>query len=345
MTKQRLAYIDFMKGLCIMLIVMHHTEVKFFDTLAPNLDNALQSFRVPMYYFLSGLFFKTYSGFFSFLKRKINNLIIPFLFFHIIGFIVAAATHYAINNDSPFNWYAIIWPAYYRIWPYTMPLWFLISLFEVNIIYYLLKKLLPPIGNIIIIFTISLLPIFLANHEITLPLLFDTSFVGLPFFALGTIIKSSGWLNPNKYDKLGFLVFIPVVIIVYLYAGHIDIVEQNFPSYLQLFIVPMAAILALMWLCKNLRWWQYNEDGVKTNTLYTRIPIIGYWGQFSLIVLGTHDWLLTPLDALLASSQLSIIPLSLIKWGITMTAMFIIIPILVRFFPKFTAQKPLIPID
>ena len=328
-----------------MLIVMHHTEVKFFDAIAPNQDNALQSFRVPMYYFLSGLFFKTYSGFPDFLRRKANNLIIPFLFFHIIGFAIAAATHYALHNDSPFNWSAILWPAYNRFWPYTMPLWFLISLFEVNIIYYLIKKYIPLLGRVIIIFTISLLPILLAKHHITLPLLIDTSFVGLPFFALGTIIKSSGWLYPSKYDRWGFIVFIPMAIVVYLFSGHIDIVEQSFPNYFQLFLLPVGAILSLMWLCKNLRWWSCDENGSRKTSLYARIPIIGYWGQFSLIVLGTHDWILTPLDTTLASAQLSLVELALVKSAITMAAMLIIIPLLVRFFPKFTAQKPLIPID
>lgn len=328
-----------------MLIVMHHTEVKFFDAIAPNLDNALQSFRVPMYYFLSGLFFKTYSGFLGFLRRKVNNLLIPFLFFHIIGFAVAGATHYVLNNDSPFNWSAMFWPAYNRFWPYTMPLWFLISLFEVNIIYYLIKKYIPVLGRVIIIFTISLLPILLSKHQITLPLLIDTSFVGLPFFALGTIIKTSGVLYPNKYDRWGFIVFIPVAIVVYLFSGHIDIVEQSFPNYFQLFLLPMAAILSLMWLCKNLRWWSRDENGARKASLYARIPIIGYWGQFSLIVLGTHDWILTPLDTILVSEQLSLVGLALIKFAITMAAMLIIIPLLVRFFPKFTAQKPLIPID
>ena len=50
---QRIAFIDFMKCLCIMLIVMYHIDHEFFNYLAPNLNNALQAFRLPMYYFIS----------------------------------------------------------------------------------------------------------------------------------------------------------------------------------------------------------------------------------------------------------------------------------------------------
>ena len=43
MPRQRIAYIDFMKCLCIMLIVMYHIDHEFFNYLAPNLNNALQA--------------------------------------------------------------------------------------------------------------------------------------------------------------------------------------------------------------------------------------------------------------------------------------------------------------
>lgn len=81
MPKERIAHIDFMKGLCIMLIALGHVDDKIFDMVLPNLNFALKSFRIPMYFFLSGLFFKTYAGFGDFLRRKVNNLLITLLFF------------------------------------------------------------------------------------------------------------------------------------------------------------------------------------------------------------------------------------------------------------------------
>ncbi len=332
MKKQRLAYIDLMKGLCIMLIVMHHTDEAFFDSIAPNLDNALQSFRVPMYYFLSGLFFKTYSGFAEFLKRKVNNLVVPLIFFHVVGFIVAGATFMLLHPGQGFNWQAVLYPATHRFWPYTMALWFLISLFEVNIIYYAMSRCL---GNRLlrttVVLLLSVVPLVLVagGRHITLPFMLDTACVGLPFFAIGNAVSQAGLIKPHKADRWGMAVFPAMAVVIYIGAGHIDILEQEYPSWLQLYALPAVAILSLMWLCKNIT---------------RRIPVIATWGQYSLIVLGTHDWLLTPLDLLLAGVSLSAPALALVKWGITMAAMLLIIPALVRLVPQFTAQKPLIPI-
>lgn len=327
-----------------MLIVMHHTDASFFDAVAPNLDNALQSFRVPMYYFLSGLFFKTYSGFADFLRRKVNNLVVPFVFFHLVGFLVAAIAFAFLHPEGHFHWMGVVEPLYRRWWPYTMPLWFLMSLFEVNIIYYLMKRFLPIKLHWVILLALSVLPLVLAKYAVQLPLLFDTAFVGLPFFALGTIVKTSGWLMPHRYDKWGLLVFPLVAVGVCFFAGHIDIVTQQLPNYLQLYVVPMLSILALMWICKNLRWKTKGANGKLTASIYARIPVIGYWGQFSLIVLGTHDWILTPLDTMLADVSVAPVSLALMKWCIAMAAMFVIIPLMVRVFPRFTAQSPLLPV-
>lgn len=66
-TKNHIDYIDLAKGFCIMLVVLYHVMGHF------NIENnsftlGLQSFRIPLYFILSGLFFKTYDGIIGFLK-------------------------------------------------------------------------------------------------------------------------------------------------------------------------------------------------------------------------------------------------------------------------------------
>lgn len=53
--KQRIEYIDLMKGVCITLVVMFHSGITFHDNL---IDPMLRVFRMPLYFFLSGLFFQ-----------------------------------------------------------------------------------------------------------------------------------------------------------------------------------------------------------------------------------------------------------------------------------------------
>ena len=77
--KKRIAWIDLAKGICIVLVVLHH--VASVIGVSYPFDVQARGFRMPLYFILSGLFFKQYEGFVGFVKRKTNKLLIPFLFF------------------------------------------------------------------------------------------------------------------------------------------------------------------------------------------------------------------------------------------------------------------------
>ena len=58
--KQRIEWIDTAKCICIILVILGHV-FQFFGT--SNLINDIFStFRMPLYFILSGLFFKQYGG-------------------------------------------------------------------------------------------------------------------------------------------------------------------------------------------------------------------------------------------------------------------------------------------
>lgn len=56
--KKRIDFIDLAKGFCIMSVVMFHLTYHI-DIDIPY-STAICSFRMPFYFLLSGLFFKTY---------------------------------------------------------------------------------------------------------------------------------------------------------------------------------------------------------------------------------------------------------------------------------------------
>lgn len=70
MESKRIEYIDLMKGICIVLIIFIHCGV---TSPSERMNEMLADFRVPLYFFLSGLFFKEYGGFIDFCIRKIIN--------------------------------------------------------------------------------------------------------------------------------------------------------------------------------------------------------------------------------------------------------------------------------
>ena len=331
MARERIAYIDFMKCLCIMLIAMYHIDHDFFNYLAPNLNNALQAFRLPMYYFISGIFFKLYDGYADFTRRKVNNILVPFVFFVVFGFLVGLVEYVArlaVGADPvAINPLSLVEPFYLRYWPNTAPLWFLLSLFWVNIIFYALQRLIKPLwGLVMAVFALSVVGYWMGVNKVQLPWMMDSSLVAMPYFLLGWGVKRMGALEPSRYDKWGVLALAAVALPIYYMSQFINLHSQAFPAYWKLYLLPFVAILALFWACKPL----------------PRIPVMCHYGRYSLIILGTHQLILLPIRSflILKGGMEAGIELTLIVFVLTFMLEWPLIWLLKTYTPRFTAQEP-----
>jgi hypothetical protein len=330
MSRQRIAYIDFMKCLCIMLIVMYHINHDFFNYLAPNLNNALQAFRLPMYYFISGIFFKLYEGFADFTRRKVNNILVPFVFFIILNFVmrcVEALLRLMIGADPiDIDPVILVEPFYLRYWQWTTPLWFLLSLFWVNLLFYAIHRWIKPLWALLLVtVALSAAGYALAANKIQLPLMMDTSLVALPYFVLGWCINRTGALQPTRWDRWGILALALAAVPIYLFSDFLNLHFQILPSYWKLYLLPFLAILTLFWACKPL----------------PRVPLLCHYGQYSLIILGTHPLFFLPLRFLFIHYGFEPgVSLTLIVFVLTMLLELPTIWILKTYFPRFVAQQP-----
>jgi hypothetical protein len=330
MSRQRIAYIDFMKCLCIMLIVMYHINHDFFNYLAPNLNNALQAFRLPMYYFISGIFFKLYEGFADFTRRKVNNILVPFVFFIILNFVmrcVEALLRLMIGADPiDIDPVILVEPFYLRYWQWTTPLWFLLSLFWVNLLFYAIHRWIKPLWALLLVtVALSAAGYALAANKIQLPLMMDTSLVALPYFVLGWCINRTGALQPTRWDRWGILALALAAVPIYLFSDFLNLHFQILPSYWKLYLLPFLAILTLFWACKPL----------------PRVPLMCHYGQYSLIILGTHPLFFLPLRFLFIHYGFEPgVSLTLIVFVLTMLLELPTIWILKTYFPRFVAQQP-----
>ncbi len=332
MAQQRIAYIDFMKCLCIMLIVMYHIDHEFFNYFAPNLNNALQAFRLPMYYFLSGYFFKLYNGFADFTRRKVNNILVPFVFFVVLAYgvrCVEAGLRLSIGAEpidvSPVR---LVEPFYMRSWEMTGPLWFLLSLFWVNVIFYALQRFIKPVwGMVVATVVISVLGYWLMVNKVMLPLMLDTSLVAMPYFVLGWAMKKAKPIPSTPVWNLCRVLLLCVVAVpIYLMSEFMNLHYQLLPGYWKVYVLPCCAILTLYLVCMAL----------------PRIPVLCHFGRYSLIILGTHPLLFLPIRSvcILRFGMEPGIGLTLLVFILTMLLEWPLIWLLKTYAPRFTAQQP-----
>lgn len=96
MNKKRIQFIDLAKGFAILLVIIGHIET------IPYVKHLIYSFHMPLFFILSGYFFKNEESFRKAFKKLFSTLIIPYL---IVGGImrVYAMTENTLNGQ-PFSY-------------------------------------------------------------------------------------------------------------------------------------------------------------------------------------------------------------------------------------------------
>lgn len=219
--KKRIEYIDLMKGICIILVILLHNQIHASNE---NINDILRNMRMPLYFCLSGLFFKEYNGFLDFVIRKFNKLIIPFIFFAYFPFVLCEI---GLNYERSITTYLLM-----GIEPYNFPLWFLRCLFITYILYFLFYKItkrlpltIQTIGIFLIAFSAytTIQNLTLPNNVIVKILensIFNiiTAFIALPFFHIAAIVRHKGFLSQNiksEYVIVLFIIFFLIWILTY----------------------------------------------------------------------------------------------------------------------------------
>lgn len=138
--KPRLEWVDTAKGICILLVIIFHTTGYIMSDY-PQINCMLRAIRMPLYFTIAGLFVSVKSDV-LFIKKKVNRLIIPYCFFLLIGNITDYIYHLFFGED--FKYFSPLYFAYTEDpdWEFlNFPVWFLVSLFDVYIIFIIINKI------------------------------------------------------------------------------------------------------------------------------------------------------------------------------------------------------------
>jgi fucose 4-O-acetylase-like acetyltransferase len=277
--KQRIDFIDLAKGICILLVVQIHvygdTSVVFFKMMS--------LFRMPLYFVLSGLFFKTYEGFFPLFKKKTNKLLVPFFF---VFFITILPLHFIFDyviGDKLFTLDDLLFEEYGRLYhSINGAVWFLFCLFQINLYFYFIVVYSRLNNFYIILFScISGLIGYSADaNNYYFPLWIDSSLTALPFFVFGYEIRRYTNILHNEFSIIDIIIFLISLIIlvgVYSICGGKDIFigfdDNHYRiNILGLYLGGISGTMCILMVAKYLN----------------RLPIVSYIGRYSIIILSTH---------------------------------------------------------
>ncbi len=335
MPTKRIPYIDLAKGICILLVVLSHAFNYYGQT--SELNRTVGMFRMPLYYILSGLFFKTYEGLWGLTVRKINKLLVPIAFFSVIAIV---AGHFLFNAPwptSPAN-------AFETAMHYNLPIWFLFSLFHINILFYLIILVVSHVwktdrgqrfATCIIALCVGLFGLALSQTDINLPLYTGQALVGMPFFVFGWGLRQfTDFLHQpfhRRRDSVAIVLFLTLTAAM---TSTVHFVDNYFDRQALFTLYPCGAMgaVALLLIAK----------------LFTRIPLISYCGHYSIIILCTHFIIIQvlrfPIMRFGYEFQLGTTTQMWINFAVSLALSIALIPVGRHIFPHFTAQRDLFPL-
>lgn len=331
MEKIRIEFIDLAKGICILLVVMGHLVPLFNENLT-----FVFCFRMPLYFCLSGLFYKDYGGLKNLTIKKANKIFIPFIAWYVISYGIYYIGRIFTQSQIGPQYHFLDILATNDI--FNLPIWFLLCLFWSSILFTIIKKLSKNEFQR----AIGVLAVAALGWGMSIIGIFNFLYIGsalscLPFFYLGYMLKKSDILYPSTNVRKSVLIMISCLIgasilaftaaepprLLYYKNG------VSYGNFIQIYTCAAMFVIGILLLCK----------------FVGHIPFVSWLGRYSIIVLVTH----IPLSAITGTiinkaigAYISDDFKYILNCTTVIACMSFIIPLCIKYLPYITAQKDLI---
>lgn len=246
----RINWIDQLKGFILILVCLGHTHVNI-PFIGRDLITICQAFRMSTFFFLSGLLFSTrrYPNIISYAKNKTKVLLVPYIWLSLLfSFLdprlydlslikkLSLLNSFFSSSDihSRLDFFIIEFISifYYGDPIIVGPLWFVLTLFFVSILFFSVHYIFHGNTKCITIYAIfCLITGWILNlYDLILPYCFSTVFTASFFFSFGYLVKKTiKYINEMSRIKLGLIIIL--ISPIYLYAinqnGAINLVTNE----------------------------------------------------------------------------------------------------------------------
>ncbi len=298
---RRIAYIDIAKGLGILVIVLAHNDLAGHH---PTLHKFIYAFHIPLFFFLSGMFFRPERAFGETFKRRFNTLMKPYFFTIFIIYLGEAAFS---NMTFPVIWGRILKSmyatGYYIDW---VQLWFIPHLFAAALFAWIAWRSI--FGRIRMDWLRWLLLFaMLAAGVLTMPYFwpFTAPIIGGEYYGLPyslDLVLASGFfflvgyeVNQKPLEKFFasplvlLSIFGLLLVLVLFLPPTLDFNTRTYPSLWVNTAEALLGIAMILSLARNLEKWSEKLANM-----------FRYFGRISLVILIFH----VPIQETLADKYL-----------------------------------------
>lgn len=276
MAQQRYESVDCAKALGIMLVVFAHVIAT--HNVGWKVEEVITSFHMPLFFVLSGMFFSRKKTIGEFIIGKINRLVVPFFFFFITISVLLPFAYYCYKGIGLSRLPSLLLGFYNENLIVVGAIWFLLSLFFVDIIVWLITipARFKERWAIFVSILLGVIGYLLGKYSINIPCWLDTSLTCMPYFYLGYLLKNNTkLLSAQKADRYNILLAVACLLIVILLSGHTcyRANHYNIPIW-SVFICGILGFFAVFFL---------------SNTKIKRIGWLLFVGKNSIIILAIHQ--------------------------------------------------------
>lgn len=226
----RTVHIDIFRSFGIILMVMGHIG------FGVQFDHFIHAFHMPMFFFISGMFFRAKSNpsLVAFVKKKAKSLLVPYVVFGLFHYLIWSVQNWPERSLEP------LWCLFFINTdglPIAGALWFLTAIFLTEVIYFLVRYYIKNIviQNIVVILIALIGCLATTILPFRLPYALDAAFVGVGLIHIGNLFqKKIQHAFELKYYK--WLIFGIITTVQIFLNGYINMRTGQY------------AIIPLFWL-------------------------------------------------------------------------------------------------
>lgn len=260
----RFDWIDITKGIAIILMVVGHSSIP------ASFSRYIWSFHMPLFFVISGFLYDAdkYKRLESLIKRRIQTLIVPYVFFSIIALMGMSSLGLAT------------WEELYKGWN-GYALWFIPVLFTTEIlfnrIYLILRRFNCNIYYTLEITIIVFLTVGYILSQLNIHLVFKQEVVLFALFFYG-----SGFIFKKLLQKISFGIifallslFLQMVIVQFMPG--IDMASNRFGWFIPNIMIALWGTINIIFIAKNIAVWK-DKYMMKKSLIWA--------GKNTLIIMG-----------------------------------------------------------